>query len=76
MPFGLTNPPVSFQEMINTIFKHMQGYIWYLDDILIYAGNTEAEHQAIVEMVQQQCVKHELAIILLTASFMFTRPYS
>ena len=44
MPFGLTNAPLSFQEMMDTIFKDMEGCIWYLDDILIYGGDTEAEH--------------------------------
>ena len=53
MPFGLTNAPASFQKMMDTIFKNMEGYIWFLDDILIYGGNTEAEHQAIVEKVLQ-----------------------
>ena len=51
MPFGLTNAPVSFQEMIDTIFEDMEGFIWYLDDILIYGHNTEAVYQATVEKV-------------------------
>ena len=41
--FGLTNGPASFQEMMSTIFKDMEGCIWYLDNILIYGGDTEAE---------------------------------
>ena len=49
MPFGLTNTPVLFQEMIDRIFKEMEGYIRYLSDILIYDGNTEAVHKVIVE---------------------------
>ena len=64
MPLGLTNAPVSFQEMMDTNFKDMEGYIWYLQDILIYGGDTEAEHQAIVENVLQQCVEHGLAVNL------------
>ena len=44
MPFGLTNAPALFQEMMDTIFKDMEGYIWYLNDILIYGGDTKAEH--------------------------------
>ena len=56
MPFGLTNAPASFQEMMDKIFKDMEGCIWYLNDILIYGGDTKAEHQATVEKVLQQCV--------------------
>ena len=69
MLFGLTNAPASFQEMMDTIFKDMEGCIWYLNDILIYGGDTEAEHQAIVEKVLQQCVEHGLAVNLLKSEF-------
>ena len=69
MPFGLTNAPASFQEMMDTIFKDMEGYNWYLDDILIYGGDTEAEHQAIVEKVLQQCVEDGLTVNLLKSEF-------
>ena len=69
MPFGLTNFPASFQDMMDTIFKNMEGCIWYLDDILIYSGNTKAEHQTIVERVLQQCVKHELVVNLFKSNF-------
>ena len=69
MPFGLTNAPASFQEMMHTIFKDIEECIWYLDDILIYGGNTEAEHEAIVEKVLQQYVVHGLAVNLLKSEF-------
>src|SRR5258706_4900792 len=69
MPFGLTNAPASFQEMMDTIFKDQEGCIWYLDDILIYGGDTEAEHQAIVEKVLQQCIEHGLAVNLAKSEF-------
>ena len=69
MPFGLTNAPASFQEMMDTIFKDIEGCIWYLDDILIYRGNTEAEHQARVENFLQHCVEHALAVNLLKSEF-------
>ena len=65
MPFDLTNACASFQEMMDTIFKDIEWCIWYLDDILIYGGDTEAEHQGIVERVLQQCVEHRLAVNLL-----------
>ena len=69
MPFGLTNAPASFQEMMDTIFNDMDGCIWYLNDILIYGGDTKAEHQAIVKKVLQQCVEHRLAVNLLKSEF-------
>ena len=47
----------------------MEGCIWYLDDILICGGDTEAEHQAIVEKVMQQCVEHGLVVNLLKSEF-------
>ena len=69
MPFGLTNAPALFQEMMDAIFKDMEGCIWYLDDIFIYGGDTEAEHQAIVEKVLQQCIEHGLTVNLLKSKF-------
>ena len=64
MPIGLTNGFASFQEMMDAIFKEMEGYVWYLDDILIYSGDTEVEHCASVEKVLPQCVEHGLAMNL------------
>ena len=69
MPFGLTNAPIWLQEMMDTIVKDMKGCIWQLNDILIYGGNTEAEHQVIFEKVRQQCVEHGLAGNLLKSEF-------
>ena len=69
MPFSLTTACVLFQEMMDTIFKDMEGYICNLDDIIIYPGNTKAEHQVIVEEVLQQCVEHGLAASLLKSEF-------
>jgi len=69
MPFGLTNAPASFQEMMDTIFKDTVGCIWYLDDILIFGGNTEAEHQALVEQILQLCINHGLAVNLPKSEF-------
>ena len=69
MPFGLTNTAAWFQHMTNTIFKDMEGYIWYINNIRISAGNIEAEHQAIVEKKLQQCVKDGLVVNLLKNKF-------
>ena len=51
MPFALTNTPALFQEMMDTIFKDMEGCIWYFDDILICSGYTEAKDQVIGKKV-------------------------
>ena len=69
MTFGFTNAPASFQEIMDTIFKDMGGCIWYLDDFLNYGSDTEAEHQAVVEKVLQQSVKHGLEVNLLKSKF-------
>jgi len=69
MPFGLTNAPATFQEMMDTVFKDMEGCIWYLDDILIYGGDSEEEHQHLVEQILQQCIKHGLAVNLTKSEF-------
>ena len=69
MPFGLTNAPASFQEMMDEIFEGIEGVIWYLDDILIHGGETEEEHQKIVEQILGKCLEHGLAINLEKSEF-------
>jgi hypothetical protein len=50
MPFGMTNTPASFQNMIIIIFKDMidLSIIIYIDDILIYS-QTKEEHEKLVK---------------------------
>lgn len=64
MPFGLMNAPASFQEMMDEIFErdNEYGMLWYNDDMLIHGGNTEEEHQKLVEYILQKCPDHGLAI--------------
>src|SRR5258706_12387461 len=69
MPFGLTNGPATFQEMMDEIFDGLEGVLWYLDDILIHGGKTEAEHQKLVEKVLQKCLDHGLAVNLEKSEF-------
>ena len=69
IPFGLTNNPASCLEMIDTIFKDIERYIWYLDDILIYGSNAAAKHQVTVKIVLQQCVEHVLTVNLSKSAF-------
>ena len=53
MPFGLTNTPATIQEMMDTICKDEDTCVWYMNNILICGGTTEAEHQAFVEKILQ-----------------------
>ena len=45
---------------MDTIDKDIEGCIWYLDDILICASDTEVEYQAIVVRELQEYVEHGL----------------
>jgi hypothetical protein len=63
MPFGLSNAPATFQNMMNYIFQDLLdlGLIVYLDNILIYA-ETEEEHDRIVTEVLKCLAANGLAI--------------
>jgi len=69
MPFGLTNACTTFQEMMDTIFKDMEGCIRYLDDILIYRGDSEEKYQQLVVQVLQQSIEYGLAVNLIKSEF-------
>jgi hypothetical protein len=64
MPFGLSNAPAMFQNMMNHIFRDLLdlGLIVYLDDILIYA-ETEEEYDRIVTEVLRYLAANRLAIL-------------
>ena len=62
IPFGLRNTPATVQDMMDTIFNEEAGCDWSIDNIRIYGGNTEPEHQAFVNKDLQQCVKNGLAV--------------
>jgi hypothetical protein len=63
MPFGLSNAPATFQNMMNYIFRDVLdlGLIICLDDILIYA-KTEKEHNHIITEVLKYLIANGLAI--------------
>lgn len=48
MSFGLTNAPVAFMDLMNTVFrKTLNGFVViFIDDILVYSPNekTRVEH--------------------------------
>jgi hypothetical protein len=63
MPFGLSNAPATFQNMMSHIFRDLLdiGLIVYLDNILIYA-ETEEEHDLIITEVLRCLAANGLAI--------------
>jgi hypothetical protein len=54
MPFGLSNAPATFQNMMNHIFRDLfdLGLIVYLNDILIYAETVEEYDRIVVEVLK------------------------
>src|SRR5882724_4343616 len=63
MFFGLTNSPAMFQMMMNDIFRELidEGVVViYMDNILIFGGQTKEEHHAIVVWVLDILRRHQL----------------
>src|SRR5882724_1660827 len=61
MFFGLMNSPATFQTMMNDIFKELidEGVVTiYMDDILIFGGQTREQHHEIVVRVLNILRKH------------------
>jgi len=51
MLFGLTNNPVTFQTIMNNIFQEIINkgvMVIYMDNILIFSGQTKEQHHTIV----------------------------
>jgi len=63
IPFGLTNAPSTFQDMMNHFLSDALdiGLLAYMDDILIYA-KTEEEHDRLVKEVLERLQTHGLAV--------------
>ena len=63
MFFGLTNSPATFQMMMNDLFKELidEGVVTiYMDNILIFSGQTKEQHPGIVVRVLNILCKHHL----------------
>ena len=60
LPFGLTNAPVAFMNLMNSIFHDCldKFVLVFIDDILIYSKNEE--HQRHLEIVLQRLREHKL----------------
>jgi len=64
MYFGLTNSPVTFQTMMNDLFRDLinQGdTVTFIDDILV-ATDTEEGHNELVEEVLKRLEKNDLFV--------------
>ena len=61
MPFGLTNAPVTFQSLMNDIFRdHLCRFVLvFFDDILVYSLS-ETEHCSHLQTIFQILRKHQL----------------
>ena len=61
MPFGLTNSPAAFMDLMNRIFRPSldQFVIMFIDHILIYLGSGE-EHAEHLRIVLQTLQEHRL----------------
>jgi len=70
LPFGLTNAPASFMNLMNDVFReHLDKFIMvYLDDILIYS-RTWNEHLEHTRMALQLLRSHKLYGKLSKCSF-------
>ena len=62
MPFGLINPPLLFQEMMDEVLQGIEEEVHYLNDILIHTSGTKDEHRALVEKVLERLMDHDLAV--------------
>ena len=63
MPFGLANPPATFHNMMNEIFKDMieYGVVIYLHDLLIFS-RSEEDHITLTKNVLERLQEHQLAL--------------
>jgi len=64
MPFGVTNAPSTFQDMMNHTLSDLLdvGVLAYMDDILIYTKNEE-EHDCLVTEVLERLQNNGLAVL-------------
>ena len=61
LPFGLTNAPAAFMDLMNRVFKpYLDRFvIVFIDDILIYS-KSQAEHEEHLKIVLQLLRENQL----------------
>ena len=74
MPFGVTNAPAVFMNLMNLIFYDFldKFVVIFIDDILIYS-KSEAEHAEHLRLVLQTLRKHQLYVKFSKCEFWLDR---
>ena len=70
LPFGLTNAPAAFMDLMNRVFKpYLDRFvIIFIDDILIYS-KSQAEHEQHLRIILQTLREHQLYAKLSKCNF-------
>ena len=64
MPFGLSNAPAVFQELMSVVLQGYSNFATaYLDDIMIFSATLE-EHLEHLSMVFERLRQHQLKLKL------------
>lgn len=63
LPFGLANAPDIFQSAMERLLQGCEGYMVYLDDILVY-GKSSAEHRRNYAEVQRRLSRNNVRLNL------------
>ena len=70
MPFGLSNVPAVFQELMSVVLQGYSNFATaYLDDIMIFSATLE-EHLEHLSMVFERLKEHQLKLKLKKSSFL------
>ena len=70
MPFGLSNAPAVFQELMSVVLQGYSNFATaYLDDIMIFSATLE-EHLEHLRMVFERLREHQLKLKLKYCSFL------